>query len=284
MPIVPLVKAVNLLPSDQKGSAPKAKQASAPAQPSGGATGAFAVLGALAFAVLATASYVMVGNTIKDREADLARIKADTQVVQQQLSALKPYADFQIIAAQRVATVTQLAQGRFDWERALRDLSRAIPSDVRLKSLKGSTSTVASGGNALRSERQAPAIELSGCADTQADVARLMSRLRIVRGVTRVALSKSEKPAVIAAGQAPADASQALLCGKGRPPAFEMVVFFERAQVLPTEVTPGVAPGAPAPAAPGSTGSSTTPPANGTTPQNPTASTTTPSTTGVSAP
>jgi Tfp pilus assembly protein PilN len=283
------MKAVNLLPHDQRGAL-KAKPAGAPKpEPTGSAFGAFMVLGAMAFAVIAVAAYVMAGNTVKDRQAELARVKADAAAVQSQLAALKPYADFQTIAAQRVATVTQLAEGRFDWEQALRDMSRALPSDVRLKSLRGSVAGSSGGGNALRGALQSPAIELSGCTKSQSRVAAMMSRLSAVRGVTRVALAKSEKAAPVAgqAGPGPAE-GQELLCGKGRPPAFEVVVFFERSQALAASGTPGAAPAPSTGAQPG-TGSTTTPPAGQTTPPasgNTTASgsTSTPTTTGVSAP
>jgi Tfp pilus assembly protein PilN len=287
------MKAVNLLPNDQR-SVPKAKPAGAPkSAPTGSAFGAFMVLGAMAFAVVAVAASVLAGNTIKEREAELARVKTDVQAVQSQLSALKPYADFQTIAAQRVATVTQLAQGRFDWEQALRDLSRAMPRDVRLKSLRGSVSSGAGGGggSSLRSAVQSPAIELSGCTQSQSDVARLMSRLRAVRGVTRVSLSKSEKPAPVAGGAgvvAGMTDEQGALCGKGRPPAFEVVVFFERSAALATTGTPGAPVTAPAgqasangaTAANGTTTNGTTSPAG----QSASNGQSAPSTTGVSAP
>jgi hypothetical protein len=55
----------------------------------------------------------------------------------------------------------------------------------------------------------------------------MMSRLRTVQGVTRVALSKSEKPA-----QAATVGSEISACGKGTPPSFSVVVFFERSAAL----------------------------------------------------
>jgi Tfp pilus assembly protein PilN len=243
--------------------------------------GAVAVLGALVFAIAAMAAYVTTGNTVKDRQAELQRVQDDAQLVQTQLAALKPYADFQTIAAERVSTVTQLAQGRFDWEQALRDLSRALPADARLKSLKGSVSTGVGGGSGLRSARPAPAIELSGCTKTQSDVARLMSRLRVVRGVTRVALSKSERAAPQAGGSGVvvgAAGDPNALCGNGRPPAFELVVFFERSAATAVgQVVPG-APAATPAAQAAQAGSSTS--GSGQTGS----SSTQPSTTGVSAP
>jgi hypothetical protein len=53
-----------------------------------------------------------------------------------------------------------------------------------------------------------------------------MSRLRNVQGVTRVSLAKSEK-----ADTAGAAGSTVGPCGKGSPPSFEVVVFFEKAAV-----------------------------------------------------
>jgi hypothetical protein len=87
----------------------------------------------------------------------------------------------------------------------------------------------AAGGSGLRSAISAPAIELSGCTKSQPAVATLMSRLRNVQGVTRVSLSKSEK--AIDQAAAAGDTSAAGPCGKGAPPTFEMVVFFEKAVV-----------------------------------------------------
>jgi Tfp pilus assembly protein PilN len=248
------MKAVNLLPSDHRGAAKasKASPAAAASSPGGSSFGAYAVLGALALVVVMVAAYTLVGNSVKDRTAELARVQADSQAARSQADALKPYHDFQQMAEQRVATVTQLAQSRFDWERSLRDVSRALPGDVRLKSLKGSVSEGAgSGGSALRGQVSAPAIELSGCTKSQSGVARLMGRLRAVRGVTRVSLAKSDKGEGDAGGTAATTAvGQGPLCGKGSPPAFELVMFFERSLVAPPSATlpaPNAAAGTPAP-------------------------------------
>ena len=67
------------------------------------------------------------------------------------------------MAKARVQTVRDLAGSRFDWEQALRDLSRAVPADVTLKSLTGDISTDAGGGGSpLRGAISAPAITLHG--------------------------------------------------------------------------------------------------------------------------
>src|SRR5215210_2916657 len=187
------MRAVNLLPPDLR-SGPKG---SAPAVSTGvedSGPGAFVVLGVLAFCVAALATYVLAGNTVKDREAELAAATAKSAAVSQQVAALKPYADFESVANTRVQTVTDLANSRFDWEQALRDLSRAVPADVTIGTLKGALgATNATGG--IRGAITAPAITLAGCTYSQTKVATLMARLRTIDGVTRVSLSKSDKEA-----------------------------------------------------------------------------------------
>jgi hypothetical protein len=88
-----------------------------------------------------------------------------------------------------------------------------------------------------------------------------MSRLRNVQGVTRVSLSKSAKTTV-ETGQ-PGDPSAVGPCGKGSPPSFELVVFFEKATVgaALADVTgaPSTGAAAPAPAADGKAAATATP-------------------------
>ncbi len=130
-----------------------------------------------------------------------------------------------------------LAAARFDWEQALRDLSRAVPADVKLESLNGDMGLAGTGGgsgNALRGSIQAPAISLDGCAGSQPGVARLMARLRAVDGVTRVSLAKSEKTSTGDAG----NAASASPCSGANPPSFSIVVFFERSAALAAMTPP----------------------------------------------
>jgi Tfp pilus assembly protein PilN len=232
------MKAINLLPPDSRGL-PKSgapKVAAVAEEPAG--IGAFVLLGALALCVAALAAYVLTTNTVKDRQAQLDAVTVQAQTVAQRAAELKPYADFQQMAETRIQTVKDLAASRFDWEQALRDISRAIPADVTLTGIDGSISSAAGGGSSIRGAIAAPAIELKGCTRGQTQVATLLSRLRSVDGVTRVTLTKSAKPdnAVTADGSAiPANAGSAQpLCGTGRPPSFELVMFFEGSEVPST--------------------------------------------------
>jgi Tfp pilus assembly protein PilN len=266
------MKAVNLLPPDQRGVA---KATAVPAASQSGGTGAYAVLGALAIGVVSVAGYVLAGNTVKDREAQLAGLTVREKSLQAKVGDLKPYADFAQLASARVATVKDLAGRRFDWENALRDLSRAIPANVTLNSLTGTVSSDgSSGGSSLRGAIPAPAITVTGCTTSQPEVAKLMARLRTVDGVTRVSLSKSEKSDATGAAAAPTAPGAAggtnAGCGAGSPPQFEMVMFFERAAQA-TAAPTGSAGTATAAAATATTPGAATP-AAGTTP----AATTTP--------
>ena len=108
------------------------------------------------------------------------------------------------MAETRIQTVKDLAASRFDWEQALRDISRAIPNDVTLTALNGSISSGATAAAAAPSAARSTLrpIALQGCTTGQKQVATLLSRLRAVDGVTRVTLTKSAKPSEAAANTA----------------------------------------------------------------------------------
>jgi Tfp pilus assembly protein PilN len=264
------MKAINLLPPDLRG-APKGASTKAAVVDEPGGIGAFVVLGALAACVVALAAYVLTTNAVKDRQAKLEAATAQADAATQRVAQLKPYADFQAMAETRIQTVKDLASSRFDWEQAVRDISRAIPADVTLTSLTGTVSSGAGGGagaSPVRGAIAAPAIDLKGCTRGQKQVADLLSRLRNVDGVTRVSLGKSLKPA--AAAVASATTTDAIGCGLGRPPQFELTMFFERSSVPATvqDITVGADGAQPASAgAQGAAGTATptsvtTPPAD----------------------
>jgi Tfp pilus assembly protein PilN len=271
------MRAVNLLPTELRGAAPATAPTLRPERDRVEGVGAYMVLGALALCVAMLAVYVMATNSVKEKQSDLTAVTAEAAVAAKVAAELKPYADFEAMANARVETVRGLAAARFDWEQALRDLSRAMPADVKLQSLTGDMGlpgTGGSGGDPLRGSIQAPAISLAGCATSQPSVARLLSRLRAVDGVTRVSLSKSEK------GESSGEGNSA--CAGTNPPVFSAVVFFERSAALeafaaaPSDAATastvpvpsaieGAAP-APADAAAGSTGNSAQADADGATP------------------
>jgi Tfp pilus assembly protein PilN len=262
------MKAINLLPPDLRGT-PKGATPKAPVTPDEpGGIGAFVVLGALAACVVALAAYVLTTNTVKDRQAQLEAATAQAAATSQRVNQLKPYADFKAMAETRIQTVKDLASSRFDWEQALRDISRAVPGEVTLAQINGTISNEAGGGSGLRDAIASPAIELKGCTTGQKQVATLLSRLRNVDGVTRVSLQKSLRPDAEAEGPSPIVDGSDVVCKGERPPEFEIVMFFERSEVPQTVEDITVQPGAgeaPSTAGDGGTATDGSQPAGGAT-------------------
>ncbi len=257
------MKAVNLIPDDLK------RGATAPTR---SGTGVYALLGALALAVIAVTAYVLTSNQISANKAKLAT--AETQAVQAEAEAarLKPYADFSALRETRVQTVASLATSRFSWDRAMRELARVMPSNVWLTSLVGTiapgVSFVGGGGggdtSSIRGQVNAPAIEVVGCTETQADVSRVMARLRLMDGVSRVTLASSEKADADTASTESSDGGAAGTSddcrhGSSKLPKFSIVVFFEPPPAA--TAPPAAGTGAP-PATASSTGGTTTQPAS----------------------
>jgi Tfp pilus assembly protein PilN len=230
VPITRGVKAVNLLPPDLR-SAPKRARTAAPAArpPAPGGSGPFLVLGALAICLLGLAAYVLAGNLIHQREAELARITSEHQGVTQRASQLKPYADFDALVDSRAAAIKAVAGQRFDWAQAFDDLARAIPREATLSSLEASVSSGSGGGSSVRGAIAKPAISLVGCTEGHRGVTRLLARLHTVRGATRVSLAKSDATETPATepGTTDSAASSDSSCRKGSTD-FDVVVFFER--------------------------------------------------------
>ena len=244
------MKAVNLIPTESK------RGARAPSAPKGPGVALIALLViALAFVTV----YVLESNTIKNRTAQLATVRSQVTVAQAAASRLTNYANFVKLADSRSATVKQIASQRFDWNAALSDLSKVVPANTSLESLLGtvspaatvngaggSTSGSAIGTGALRGSISNPAFEIKGCTASQDDVAKLMSRLRLINGVTRVTLADSMKQDGASAGAAVAatSTSGSTSC-PATWPTFDLVIFFSP---LPgASAAASAVPGAPAP-------------------------------------
>jgi Tfp pilus assembly protein PilN len=175
--------------------------------------------------------YVLTSNTISQRNARLTSLKQQVAQLQVETARLQSYAQFRTLAEARATTVRQIAATRFDWHAALSDLSKVIPANASLQSLVATPSTAAGGGGAaasggaIRGAINAPAFELKGCTGSQDDVAQLVSRLRLINGVTRVTLQDSIKSSSAQSGAAVSAA------GSGGCPAgwpnFDLVVFFQ---------------------------------------------------------
>ena len=184
------MKAVNLIPVDERRGGAAGGRSAAPS---------YAVLGALAVLVVMAVAWTLTGNTVKDRKASLSRVQQEATAAETQATKLAAYSAFSDLRKKRAETVTSIAKSRFDWAHLMHEVARVIPTDTHLISLAGSVSPTAQvpGGVGsalqLRGASAGPAIDIVGCATSQANVARMMSRLRLIDGVEHVTLAESSK-------------------------------------------------------------------------------------------
>jgi Tfp pilus assembly protein PilN len=226
------MRAVNLIPSEQRGGGTVGAR-------SGGAV--FLVLGLLAGLVVLALLYGSSHSQLKSRRTEAATLSAQAQQVEAQAAQLAPYASFMQIREQRLTSIAQLVGGRFDWSNAMGELSRVLPSNVSLSTLVGAvgaaagsakTTSPASAAGAVSSATPpgtTPSLTLTGCATSQTVVAQMLVRLRLIAGVSDVALQSSTKAGGGASGGNGTCA--------GKDPVFSVVVNFEP---LPTATTPSV--------------------------------------------
>jgi hypothetical protein len=247
------MRAVNLIPAESRsGVTPGAGR-------SGGI--AYAVLAVLGgFAILALL-YGMAHHQISDRRAEAASLTARAQSAQAEVAQLAPYTSFAALREQRMQTVSNLVDARFDWAHAFHELGRVLPHDASITSLDGTvgstsasaTSTPSSAGSSSSSSSttsttpaaastsagastaagasaassatppgSVPTFTLSGCATSQQEVALTLERLRLIDGVSEVSLQSSTK----AASGAAASSSGAGKC-QGNQPAFTVQITFD---------------------------------------------------------
>jgi Tfp pilus assembly protein PilN len=249
------VRPVNLIPPDERRD--KAPIRTGPV--------AYLLVGALALALGAVILLVLTNNKISDRKAEIADLQQQEAAAAAQATQLAPFASFKSVEESRKATITSLADSRFDWDRVMNELARVIPSDVWLTELSGTSATggavgtaSSSGGAVSADSLGVPALQLTGCAASQNAVAGFLSALRDIDGVTRVGLSSSERPAGETAASSTTDSAAAgnTDCRTREfIPKFEIVAAFDQA---PPPQVPQAAPTTPAPAAPATTAPPTT--------------------------
>jgi Tfp pilus assembly protein PilN len=230
------MRAVNLIPADSRGRGRSRGPSTGMQVP------VFVLLGLLAAAVALVTVYVLANNSISSRTATLNSLNAQVTQEQAAVARLGVFTKFSQLAQTRIGTVRSIAAARFDWHAALSDLSKVVPANTTLQSLLGTivpgTSSGGGGGGGtgqLRSAVSAPAFELTGCTRTQDDVARLISQLRLINGVTRVTFSNSQVSNTSSASTGPNGSPQG--CGANAP-TFDLVVFF---QPVPNAGPSGVA-------------------------------------------
>jgi Tfp pilus assembly protein PilN len=239
------MKAVNLIPSEQRGGAPVG---------SGRSEGAvFAVVALLFGAALLGVLYGKARHEISTRGGEAASLTAQAQQAQAAATQLAPFTSFVSLREQRVQAVTQLVESRFDWAHVFHEFGRVLPPEASISSLTGtvgstvSTSTPAaktgsSGSTPSSAAASAvtsatppgsvPTFTITGCATNQAAVALTLERLRLMDGVSDVSLQSSTAGA--------AGSSSSAVVSGGCPssdPVFSVQVSFEGLPE-PSAITP----------------------------------------------
>jgi len=239
------MRAINLIPpEDQRGSRTARLGAVS-----------YLVVGALAAVLVGVTALILTNNQVSDREAQVAQLEQERDAAEARAESLQAFADFRSMQEARTATVTSLAQSRFDWERVLRELARVLPSNVWLVGLEGTVSPDVSLDSAVevagRSEVPGPALELIGCTVGQENVGRFAAAIRDIDGVTRVTVAKSEHPT--GSTESSSSGSTTGDTGTGEEcrtfdfiTKFEIVAAFD---AVPAPPVPGEAPAPTAPAA-----------------------------------
>lgn len=181
------MRPINLIPPESR------RGASAPMR-----TGPlpYLVVGVLALVLAGVALWVLAGNTVSEREAEVARLGREDARASAKAQRLAAFTQFREMQQARTETITSLADSRFDWERVMRELALILPDDAWLVNLSASAAPdSASGegaGGSLRTAAAGPALELKGCAAGQEAVAGFVTALKDIDGVTRVGVESSE--------------------------------------------------------------------------------------------
>jgi len=187
---------------------------------------AYIVVGALALVLLGVTLLVLTSNEVAEKKDELVTLREEDAAAKARADELAPYAQFQAMSQQRVETIASLADSRFDWPRVMRELALILPDDVLLTNLSaGANGETAGGGEGLEGVA-GPSLELNGCTSGQDAVARFVTTLKDIDGVTRVGLQSS------AVGEGGASGGGGEGCSVGGFAAqFQLVVAFDAAPV-----------------------------------------------------
>jgi Tfp pilus assembly protein PilN len=221
------MRPVNLIPAEER---------TGERRPMRGGPLAYIVVGALVAAVLGVALLAITNNQIADSKAEIVRLEDEKAGAEARAQALSAYTAFHSLRQQRVATVTSLADSRFDWERVMRELALVLPDNVWLTNLSGTASPGVSVEGAtttsLREAVKGPALAMTGCASSQEAVAGFVQALKEIDGVTRVGLPSSALGTAEGAGAGSAAAGTCQT--RDFIVQFQIVIAFDAAPVAAT--------------------------------------------------
>jgi Tfp pilus assembly protein PilN len=207
------------------------------------------VLGVLGVLLVMAVAYALSLNQVNSHKTDIARAKSETEKAKAEVTASTAFGDFHAIEQTRSASVQQLAGGRFDWERMMRELALVLPAHTWLLNVTAGASADGAGatpgastpappatgspaaapGDSAASGASSPTLSLKGCALKQNDVAVVLVRLRKLYLVDNVNLNESAQETTDKGVQTTTDsAAGSDTCGSGRF-KFDVTVTFSAA-------------------------------------------------------
>ena len=164
------------------------------------------------FVVLLGGLFYYEHKQVSDKQKELANTKAQIAAVQPQVDAIKTA---QAAISGRLAVARSLAGTRMNWDRALNDFARVIPTNSYLTSIQMSAPVTAaataatqaaataapvtsSDGTAVETPAPAPAptvstLTLSGTAPNTPGVALVMDRLALLPWLSNVSLTSAAR-------------------------------------------------------------------------------------------
>jgi Tfp pilus assembly protein PilN len=229
------VRPVNLLPEQHRRGPREGAMAG----------GAYGLIGLLAVLLVMAVAYTLASNQANSRKTEAAEARQEAARLETRAASLGEFGNFAQIKAARAASVKQLAGGRFDWERMLRELAAVLPPGGWLQEVSasvtgevdGAAGAAAPAAPATPAASQ-PALSLTGCMTHQSDVAAFMVRLRKLYLVSEVQLEQSAQ-AQTADDQGDDVSGQATLDNCAQLFKFDLLVTFSSAAPTADEAPQG---------------------------------------------
>ena len=216
------MKAVNLIPSEQRRAKPTGKSSGV----------AYVVVGLLSVLLAMAVAYVLTSNKVNENQTKAAEAGQEADALEAQAAQMGSFTNFAAIKEQRLVSVVSTAQTRFDWERLMREVSRIMPEGSWLKTTDASVlgtdeAAAQASSGAAQVVPVGPSATFVGCTRKQSEVATLMVRMRQMYRVSDVELNASAQESTDA---------QASLDSCGQLYQFDVTVTFE--PVAPTKEAP----------------------------------------------
>jgi Tfp pilus assembly protein PilN len=249
------MRPVNLIPPDER------RGDSAPLR-----TGnmIYVLVAGLALLLLGIVAVTLTSKQIEDRKSEKVSLQQELDQETARANSLAAFTSFRQVQETRTATMTSLAESRFDWTRVLNELSLVLPGNVSLVLLTGTAAPDVQVQDSeqipMRTTVSGPALEITGCAPGQTVVAKFVASLEDIDGVTRVGLDSSEVPNSEgeSSSSGGSDGSgETSGCPSQRIYKFKIVVAFDK---VPTPPTATSAPSVPAAVSSGSAPQATSAP------------------------